>query len=171
LLCLPQSPLPTSYQHYACFSWFSTCWPFPLEFPPSSSHSYNVFKSNLKTDFFSSSQNASGTTHGTSVYRQSAPFGLCRVWKSSKSSPLTPSHCGNFMSRAQRYQVLSVLFYVCLLNVMLDWQEVLKKLSWPHWEIWPRFSSRLTDEYDCTADVNVTWNLPHPAQRIINPCA
>jgi len=34
-LRLPQSPLPTSYQHCSCLSWFSTCWPFPLEFPPS----------------------------------------------------------------------------------------------------------------------------------------
>jgi len=24
-LCLPQSPLPTSYQHCSCLSWFSTC--------------------------------------------------------------------------------------------------------------------------------------------------
>jgi len=31
---------PTSYQHYSCLSWFSTCWPFPLEFPPSSSQIY-----------------------------------------------------------------------------------------------------------------------------------
>jgi len=31
-----RSPLPTSYQHYSCLSWFSTCWPFPLEYPPSS---------------------------------------------------------------------------------------------------------------------------------------
>jgi len=26
-LCLPQSPLPTSYQHWSCLSWFSACWP------------------------------------------------------------------------------------------------------------------------------------------------
>jgi len=25
-LCLPQSPLPTLYQHYSCLSLFSTCW-------------------------------------------------------------------------------------------------------------------------------------------------
>jgi len=31
---------PTSYQHYYCLSWFWTCWPFPLEFPPSSSQIY-----------------------------------------------------------------------------------------------------------------------------------
>jgi len=35
-ICLPQSPLPTSYQHYSCLSWFWTCWPFP----PSSSPIY-----------------------------------------------------------------------------------------------------------------------------------
>jgi len=41
-LCLPQSPLPISYQHYSCLLWFSTCWPFPLEFPPSSSQIYRL---------------------------------------------------------------------------------------------------------------------------------
>jgi len=40
LLCRPQSPLPTSYQHCSCHSWFSTCWPFPMEFPPSLSKIY-----------------------------------------------------------------------------------------------------------------------------------
>jgi len=49
-LCLPQSP-----QHYPCLSWYSTCWPFPLEFPQhlSSTESYTDFKSNLKTHLFS----------------------------------------------------------------------------------------------------------------------
>jgi len=41
-LCLPQSPLPTSYQHYSCLSWFSICWPFSLEFPLSSSQIYRL---------------------------------------------------------------------------------------------------------------------------------
>jgi len=41
-LCLPQSPLPTSYQHYSYLSWFSKCWPFPLEYPPSSSQIYRL---------------------------------------------------------------------------------------------------------------------------------
>jgi len=41
-LCLPQSPLPTSCQHYSCLSWFSTYWLFRLEFPPSSSQIYRL---------------------------------------------------------------------------------------------------------------------------------
>jgi len=41
-LYVPQSLLPTSYQHYSCPSWFSTCWPFPLEFPHSSSRIYRL---------------------------------------------------------------------------------------------------------------------------------
>jgi len=28
--CLPQSPLPNSYQHCSCLSWFSTCLSFSL---------------------------------------------------------------------------------------------------------------------------------------------
>jgi len=42
LLSLPQSRLPTSYRHCSCLSWFSTCWPFPLEFPPSSPQIYRL---------------------------------------------------------------------------------------------------------------------------------
>jgi len=41
---LPQSRLPTSYQHYSCLSCFSTCWLFPLEFPPSSSRIYRLLR-------------------------------------------------------------------------------------------------------------------------------
>jgi len=41
-LCFPPSPLPTSYQHCFCLSWFSTCWPFSLEFPSSSSQIYRL---------------------------------------------------------------------------------------------------------------------------------
>jgi len=55
-LCLRQYPLSTSYQHYSCVLWFSTCWPFPLEFSSSSSQIFRfltVFKSNLKTHLFS----------------------------------------------------------------------------------------------------------------------
>jgi len=40
--CLPQSSLPTSYQHSSCHSWFSTCWPFSLESPSSSSLIYHL---------------------------------------------------------------------------------------------------------------------------------
>jgi len=39
-LCLPQSPLPTLYQHCSCLLWFPTC--FSLEFPPSSSQIYQL---------------------------------------------------------------------------------------------------------------------------------
>jgi len=35
-------PLPTSFQHCSCLSWFSTCWPFSLEFSPSSSQIYRL---------------------------------------------------------------------------------------------------------------------------------
>jgi len=41
-LCLLQSPLPTSYQKCSRLSFFSTCWPFPLEFPASSSQIYRL---------------------------------------------------------------------------------------------------------------------------------
>jgi len=41
-LCLPQSPLPTSYQHCSYLSWFSICRPFSLEFPSSSSQIYRL---------------------------------------------------------------------------------------------------------------------------------
>jgi len=41
-LCLPQTPLSTSYQHCFCLLWFSTCWPFSLAFPPSSSQIYQL---------------------------------------------------------------------------------------------------------------------------------
>jgi len=34
--------MPTSYEHCFCLSWFSTCWPFPLEFPPLSSQIYRL---------------------------------------------------------------------------------------------------------------------------------
>jgi len=40
--CLPQSPLPTSYQYCSCLSQFSTGWPFSLEFPDSSSQIYQL---------------------------------------------------------------------------------------------------------------------------------
>jgi len=52
-LCLPQSPLPTLYQHYFCLSWLSTCWPFYFAFPHHLRfiNFYAVFKSSLKLAF------------------------------------------------------------------------------------------------------------------------
>jgi len=42
VVVVPQSPLPTSYQHCSCCSWLSTCWPFSSEFLSSLSEIYRL---------------------------------------------------------------------------------------------------------------------------------